>query len=198
MANLKSHLFLAAAFAVLAMSIMVMESQKAHAEKPDTPVSLVAPLPLPVTGNVQVTGSVQLTPGGSVNIANPASNPVPVQQGIAKRYNLQLADTSGNGDVVVPPVPAGQTFIVTSFSAIGFSNVATPLTGGACATRLSVGGSTIILGAMPVQVNGGVVVANETTFLPLSADESLRVFCFSQPGNSFFTVAVGGYFVPAS
>ena len=155
------------------------------------PVNIVSPLPLPVTGNVD------LASGASVNIANPATSPVPVQLGISTRYNRLLLDPSGL-DEVVPPIPDGQIFIATYVNVVGRSNnSAVPLTDGFCELLLRTGSSTSRFGSMPILVNRGSVAGSEAAFLPLKAGESLVVQCDSTPSNSLFSAVVGGYFVPA-
>jgi len=70
--NCKKHL--AKPFAMFAVSIAALiASVQAHAEKP-TPVSVVSPVPLPVTGSV--SGSVSITGQPNVFVTNTAANPV--------------------------------------------------------------------------------------------------------------------------
>lgn len=204
MNRFQNRLAVAVVFTVVAMC---MNSRQATAQSAQqsgppgpgsAPVTIVNPLPLPVTGNVTVTGNVELAPGGGVNITNPATSPVPVHLGIAKRYNKQVFNASGVGDQVVPPVPAGQTFIATYFNVSGFSNASNvDLTDGFCQLRLQAGNTNSPFGAVPVRVNMGSLVASETAFLPINAGESLFVACFATPNNAAFWVVVGGHFVPA-
>src|SRR5262245_46094200 len=94
MRRTKSRVAVAVVFAVVGMfmgSPQAMAQSSAHGNSVpgSAPVSIVSPLPLPVTGSVTVTGNVELVPGGGVNITNPSTSPVPVQFGIDKRYDKQ-------------------------------------------------------------------------------------------------------------
>jgi len=74
--NRKKHL--ASSFAVFAVSVaaLIIGSDQAHAEKP-TPVSVVSPVPLPVTGSVN--GSVSISGTPNVFVTNTDGNPLPTR-----------------------------------------------------------------------------------------------------------------------
>jgi len=74
--NRKKHL--ASSFAVFAVSVaaLIIGSDQVHAEKP-TPVSVVSPVPLPVTGSVNGSVSISNTP--NVFVTNTDGNPLPTR-----------------------------------------------------------------------------------------------------------------------
>ena len=193
----KTQITFAVLFKALALIVMFTSSSNAAAQGNQTPgphVTIVSPLPLPVTGEMTVQ------PGGSINIANPATSPVPVQFGIAKRYQAtQFAGSSIAGVTLVPLVETGATFIVTFLNVIGFSNNSTvPLTDGECFLRLSiVNSSGPTIGSIPTRINMGTVVGSESAFLPINEGEGLTVQCAATPSNAEFRINVSGYFVPA-
>jgi hypothetical protein len=72
MNRLRNQLIVIAFIAVLAFLGMLVRSSRAGAQnsRPPTPVDLVNPLPVPVTGTMGFSA------GSTVNIANTASSPV--------------------------------------------------------------------------------------------------------------------------
>ncbi len=83
---------------------------------PATPVEIVGPLPVPVTGTVSgtvsvtgpvsVTGTVGLTSGSSVTVSNAAANPVPVRD-LREPFQIRVIGGGSGGsaksnDVIVP------------------------------------------------------------------------------------------------
>src|SRR5262245_3209475 len=98
-----------------------------------TPVHIMGPLPVPVTGTVSgtvsvsgtvpVTGTVGLTPGSSVSIANPASNPVLVRDVDAGPRRIAYQSTQTPNcfgvlcEVTFPTVPANHRLVIQHLTA---------------------------------------------------------------------------------
>jgi hypothetical protein len=83
---------------------------------PGPTVTIVNPLPLPVTG------SVSLTPGGTVTIGNTVNNPVPVRNVDSAREIFQSATPTlqinqGFVQTMVVTVPTGKRLVIEHVSA---------------------------------------------------------------------------------
>jgi hypothetical protein len=121
------------------------------------------------------------------------------------RFGPIAAESTGSfvGHELVPPVAAGQTFILTHLNAVGFSNnSAIGLVRGACSLQLRVGDSYTPFMLLPMVNSGSALGVTEQTFLPVAAGEGLYVICAgvaadgtSPPQGARMTA--GGYFVPA-
>jgi len=105
--------FLSMAGAALILGTNTVGAQNAHPGS--APVSLVAPLPLPVTGTVEVTGAPT-----SVTVNNTVSEPVPVRSvDQVERVQFRTAPTSWtgtNGHVDLLTVPAGKRLVIEHVS----------------------------------------------------------------------------------
>lgn len=122
MNKLKTNLVVAAAFAVLAIIGTMMNSQYATAQPPGPPdglaVRLVSPLPVPVTGNTTVSGTVSLASGATVLVGNTVGNPVRVRNvndGI-QPFQFHATCTSPAGILGCspfgPPVAPGKRLVI--------------------------------------------------------------------------------------
>jgi hypothetical protein len=147
MTKLRSyHVVTFVAFALTVGSLISPRPVVAQAPDPrpgtSTPVTIVNPLPLPVSGSatvsgsvaisntpLPVTGTVGLTTGSSVSIANTDTNPVPVRNLDNAARSPYQETISFNQDQVgfctnfvcsvsFPAVPAGKRLEVTHVSAV--------------------------------------------------------------------------------
>jgi len=103
-------------FVTVAAASTLMSGPQGNPNQSGAPVSIVNPLPLPITG------TIGLAPGGSVAISNPESNPVvvrdideparePFQAGM---QSIILPDTNG---VFLVTVPAKKRLVIEHASA---------------------------------------------------------------------------------
>jgi len=206
MNKLKTNLVVAAAFAVLAIIGTIMNAQYATAQQQGPPdglaVRLVSPLPLPVTGNVVITG----TP--TVNFGNTAANPLfvrnpdepgrnPYQE--RKSFTFTSTDSCGgnNCDVTFGLVPAGKRLVVTDVSGeLG-------LQGGASLLRIFLGTSIpnmrVNIPTNLESVSGAIQFRqfNQQVHLYVEASNAPEVTfeLSTNPGNFFQSVALAGYYV---
>jgi hypothetical protein len=101
---------------------MFFISDRAHATNAKNPkeVILTAPVPLPVTGEMQVTGVPNVNVPNNVNttVTNDATNPVPValDTGAPFLKGAVIVLDIGKGisafEEILPEVPAGKVFIL--------------------------------------------------------------------------------------
>jgi len=133
MQNLRNQLIAGGAVLLLAAIGTVMNRQAARADVPGPTVTIGAPLPLPVTGTVSVTGNVGINGTPNVHVANTLTAPVPtldISKSASQHVELACINamplfpegcfpTLGQGGVFT--VPAGQNFMVTSvdFTGVG-------------------------------------------------------------------------------
>ena len=119
------HLLPAAGLAVLAAIGLAVASSSAVAQNPNSgtaPVSIVNPLPLPVSG------AIGLAPGSSLTIANGADNPVlvrdvderPAYQPFRTRFSVGFSIGESADLVSGYTVPAGKRLVVEDASARAF------------------------------------------------------------------------------
>jgi len=117
MRTLKHGVTAIAALALFGVAASLISPERASAQRggpPTTQVEIVAPVPVPISGNVTVTG----TP--SVVVANNATNPVrirnvdnPVQQAVTFSTEVTVADGSfGEVNLNAFAVPAGKRLVL--------------------------------------------------------------------------------------
>ena len=118
MKRLHSHLIAGAVLAVLGTVGVLMNSQQATAQGPPDglAVRIVQPVPVPVTGSV--TGTLNLAPGASVRVNNPATDPVLVRsvgdqvQPVQKQGNCQATQGTIGCQGLTYTVPAGKRLVL--------------------------------------------------------------------------------------
>src|SRR5215469_7202019 len=134
--NVKKRVFTAAAvMALAAAGVLISGSHNvAKAGPGSAPVSIVSPLPLPITGSATVSGTVGATQSGTWNVGITGTPSVNVTDIVAVRNvdekgripYMQNVDvgclTSVFCDAVYPPVPAGMRLVVEHVSANIFVN----------------------------------------------------------------------------
>jgi hypothetical protein len=140
MRTLKNYLTAAAALALFGFAASLIYPERASAQRggPATPVQIVAPLPVPISGNVGITGTaaVQVTNTPSVTVAgtptvtvvNNATNPVPirnvdnpVQQAVTFIAEVAVPDGSfGEVNSSAFTVPAGKRLVLEYVSGYAF------------------------------------------------------------------------------
>jgi hypothetical protein len=116
------------------LSIGAVAQQPAPKPSPSTPVTITGPLPVPVTGSatvsgsvavtntpLPVTGTVGLTSGSSVSIANTAANPVLIRDvdGTKEPFQTRLSGAAANSAGVNSDpisVPAGKVLVIEHVS----------------------------------------------------------------------------------
>ena len=172
---------------------------------PSAPVTVVntAANPVPVTGTVGLTGPVPVLQSGTWTVTAQETF-APGRQ--PRRFGPIDAQSTGSfvGHELVPPVAAGQTFILTHLHAVGFSNLSSvPLVRGACIVQLRIGSSYTPFLLLPMVNSGSSLAVTQQTFLPVAAGEGLYVICSgvttdgTAPSQGARMTA-GGYFVPAA
>ena len=172
---------------------------------PSAPVTVVntAANPVPVTGSVGLTGPVPVVQSGTCTVTAQETF-APGRQ--PKRFGPidVFQSNSFVGTELVPPVAAGQTFILTHLNVVWFSNnSAIGLVRGACSLQLRVGSTYTPFMLLPLVSSSSALAVTQETFLPVAASEGLDVLCGgvaadgtspSQQGR----VTAAGYFVPAA
>jgi hypothetical protein len=118
----KNQLIAAAVLSVLAVIGTIMNSRQASAQDGGPPVTIVSPIPLPVTGSISssVTGTVSLASGASVRVDNTVSDPVRV-----RNVNDAIQPFQAEHDCVIPAGKPGGSCSVTIFGSGPLSS--TPL-----------------------------------------------------------------------
>ena len=140
MNKLRSKIVVAALFVALGLVGALMNSQQAIAQGPVTgvPVSIVQPVPVPVTGTVGISGipTMRLAPESNVGIAgnseanalwirdsdNPARHPFTLAQ-------QQVSAGGGPGiEIGLGTVPSGQRYVIEHYEVDCNLNPGTTLT----------------------------------------------------------------------
>jgi hypothetical protein len=165
------------------------------------PVPITATQPLPVSGSIGLTGPVQALQSGTWTVTAqetfaPGRRP--------QRFGPVDGDAGNSfvGRELVPPVAAGQSFILTHLHAVGFSNnSAFTLARGACFLQIRVGNTYTPFLQLPLVNAGGAISGSQPAFVPLAAGEGLYVGCHGvlADGSDISQgsrVTAGGYFVP--
>ena len=175
----------------------------AQEQRPAAPVTVVntAANPVPVSGSIGLTGPVQALQSGTWTVTAqetfaPGRRP--------HRFGPVDGDAGNSfvGRELVPPVAAGQTFVLTHLHAVGFSNnSAFQLARGACTLQIRVGDTYTPFLQLPLVDAGGAIAGSQPAFVPLAAGEGLYVSCGGvlADGSTISQgsrVTAGGYFVP--
>jgi hypothetical protein len=117
MPTLKNGLTAIAALALFGFAAALIYPERASAQRggpPTTPVEIVAPVPVPISGNVGITGTA------AVQVTNTATNPVrirnvdnPVQQAVTFSAEVVVPDGSfGEINSNAFTVPAGKRLVL--------------------------------------------------------------------------------------
>lgn len=124
MRTFKNYLTAAAALALVGLAVSVIYPDRASAQggRPPTPVEIVAPVPVPISGNVGITGTA------AVQVGNNAANPVlirnvdnPVKQAVTFHAEVDLSDGSlGEANLNAFAVPAGKRLVLEYVSGGAF------------------------------------------------------------------------------
>jgi hypothetical protein len=166
--------------------------------RPPTPVTIVAPVPVPVTGSVTLGGE------GAVKVTNPADEPVPVRdidRIPRERFQVSTVPASFSGSIgstAVVTVPADRRLVIEHASAWINSGGA----GGLLGVNLS-SGTPLVVNLLPCSAIGQnalnfVYACVGPTLHYVSPGETLTfsVETFASSGG-FFRVFVSGYYEPA-
>ena len=178
------------------------------------------------------TANGQVKP--TVTVINPVTNPVnahitntvvPVE--VSNADPIAVSDTLGpgrsprrfgpvsfnnagtlpvTGPEVVPAVPAGQIFVVTSLHATISSFLGQSLSDAQCSIQLRTENDgvflTVSIARLPMDFSAGSFFGNLQLSLPLSAGESLRINCIGTPGplehSQGGRLTATGYYLPAT
>jgi hypothetical protein len=167
------------------------------------PVPVRATQPLPVTGSIGLTGPVQAQQSGTWTVT---AQETFAPGRLPRRYGPVDGDAGNSfvGRELVPPVAAGQTFILTHLHAVGYSNnSAYSLDRGACVLQIRVGDTYTPFLQLPLVGPGGAISGSQPAFLPLAAGEGLYVSCHGVLADGTdisqgSRVTAGGYLVPAA
>ena len=173
---------------VVAQIGLAMLAADAGAQNPhpgSAPVNIVGPLPLPVTGNVNVTGSVSV------------AQQEPFQFG-----TVSTSFNTGSGLATLVVVPAGKRLVIEGVSA----NINVTQTGGLASVSVNIGGTFDRVNTLMCQQQG--TSPNNlnhwffcSTQVKLHAEPGQTVtFSVSTADSSsggFFRAFASGYFVPA-
>jgi hypothetical protein len=130
---IRDHVIMAAVFVTLGLIGVAMSAQQAHAiptPPPGPNVTIAGPLPLPVTGSLNVTGTT--TVSGSVGVSNPATDPVlvrDVDRSTATPFNATVSCPNKNASACSGSynVPANQRLTIEYASAECFFGADTTL-----------------------------------------------------------------------
>lgn len=137
--NTRQYLATAAGLGGLAIVASLMPPPQASAQgnRPNTPVEIVNPVPLPVTGSVAINGTptvnvagipaLSLASNATVQVGNAGNNPVPVRDTKTRQVFHSASSSCTLPDRVLIPsckgsqyvVPLGKRLVVTYFSAQG-------------------------------------------------------------------------------
>ena len=203
MAQLKRHLILAGVFVTLAVASLILTSRGAVASVPPVtaPVSIVSPLPLPVTGTVTVSGVPT-----STTIDNSASNPVPVRDVDAVTHEPFQARTpfsqftSGVGTVTLVTVPADKTLVIEHVSAAINDTSGSGLVSCDLETATLNGPvDWVVCEPMGKNALNAFYAANAQTKFVAGPGSVVRfgVSTVSFSGTGFVAASVSGYYIPA-
>ncbi len=137
--------------------------------RPSTPVEIVSPSPLPVTG------TLGLTAGSSVTVSNPISSPIPVLD-VGRGSPFQKTGISINGilgQVDFGSPQAGQRWIIHHVSAEVSANPGTSLTVTSFTMFIGPFGPGLGDTVIPQRTADNVTVANSQTEFVVNAGEEL-------------------------
>jgi hypothetical protein len=126
MTSYRRLLFGAAMFSTLVAVAIIFNYRQVSAQNPNpgsAPVNIVGPLPLPVTGETSVTGTVAVTQSGTWNVGI-SGTPLPVQDidnparhSFQKNGNLLIPSGSRGNDAVLFVAPANRAVVIEFISA---------------------------------------------------------------------------------
>lgn len=203
MTRLRHHLVVVVGFVLIAVSTLVIGSRDAIAQNPNAgsaPVTIVNPLPLPVTGTVTVNNAPT-----STTIDNPATNPVlvrsvdgelrePVQfRGVTTSF------TGSTGATTFVTVPADKMLVIEHVSASINLPTADGLFG--CALSINeVAGDADFQVCHPMGSNSlnHLHAANAQTKFYVGPGQTVRFVVSAIAGQGGFVSAfASGYYVPA-
>ena len=203
MTRLRHHLVVVVGFVLIAVSALVIGSRDAIAQNPNAgsaPVTIVNPLPLPVTGTVTVNNAPT-----STTIDNPATNPVlvrsvdgelrePVQfRGVTTSF------TGSSGATTFVTVPADKMLVIEHVSA----SINLPTADGIFGCNLSINelaGDTDFQVCHPMGSNplNHLYAANAQTKFYVGPGKTVRFVVSAISGQGGFVSAfASGYYVPA-
>jgi hypothetical protein len=200
MTALRSLVVGAALIASTALVGLLTSAAPADAQnkRPPTPVDIVSSVPLEVSGNIA------LAAGGSVNVGNPPSSPVPVRdvdEAAKELFQFGTPSSSFDGSAGVREVltvPAGKRLVIEHFSALVNSRGPNGLAGVSVGIEL-----TNHFAQAPCQAIGqatnGLNYFHSCAMpakLYAEAGQKIVVVVFTNDGEGAFRAFVSGYFVP--
>jgi hypothetical protein len=219
MNKLKTNLVMAAAFAVLVIIGTIMNSQHATAQPPvpsdGLAVRLISPLPVPVTGNTTVSGTVSLASGATVQVGNTVSNPVRVRDvndGIQPfQFRVRCTSTVGSVECVPfgPLVAPGKRLVIeyASLEACMLPGQAAVLEVGTTLSGVFVPhalpltpvapgrGSTIIECNSPLASSETAIGQQVRLYADPGTSVGLDARRTSATGSASFSISISGYLV---
>jgi hypothetical protein len=196
----RKRLVAATAFVIMAGAALIVGTNTVGAQNPypgSAPVNLVAPLPLPVTGTVAVTGAPT-----SVTVNNTVSEPVPVTSvDQVERVQFRAVPTGWTGDfpqVNLVTVPAGKLLVIEHMSMSVNENDNVPVV----SCGLSTSASPAAVQWVPCQPTASNAlnhhyIANSQTRMYATAGTTVRAFVdLLSNGSGFVSASIAGYYVP--
>ena len=162
------------------------------------------PIPLPITGEVNVSGTVEATQSGAWTVEL-SDRPTPVRFG-------PIEEVTSFGNIpssrsLIPSLQSGKRFVLTHVSAlITSSDPSIPLATGECTLLFngiqsngSVGSSPFM--GIPIEGQGTRLYGSLQMYVPLNGDEGIDVVCTGRTSDSsvvpqVFRATAGGYFLP--
>jgi hypothetical protein len=200
MKRYKNQLIAAAVLSVLAVVGTIMNSRQASAQDGGPNVTIVSPIPLPVTGSVTstvtgtvpVTGTVGLASGASVHVNNTVADPVRVRNvndGIqpfqgATSCSTTISSVTGGCAQQVFNVPVGKRAVIEYFTGTATLNVGP---GGLFVfptVQTTIGGTAV--------VHGVSVLPLVSTNLGAATQWGQQVRLYADSGAIFVGVSFGG------
>ena len=203
-ANRSKSVVLASLVVTLGVAGAFLISERSIAANPEpgsAPVNIVGPLPLPVTG------TLGLAPGGSVTVANPATNPVLVSninESLREPFQFAsvfIAFSSGGSNSNVVTVPANKRLVIEHVSAAININSQ----GGLATAGLGISGSNVAdfiacqaTGSTSSNLSHFYSCSVQTKFYAAPGQTvDFGVTSADGNGTGFYKVFVSGYYVPA-
>jgi hypothetical protein len=185
---------------IAALSVLLSPALAAAQGNPHVPlpVTVVSPVPLPVTG------SIDIGTGGSVTVANPETAPVPIRnvdEQVREPFQAGAVFTAFSGtsvSILLTTVPANRRLVIEHVSA----SVNATAIGGLAAVRMSAGGSTNVdelpcvpMGQTANNLNHFFSCSAQTKF-HASAGQTVSLGVETAGSGGFARGFISGYLVP--